>query len=132
MQTGSAIWSVDQYPPKLAERWTRALIEKINRQIQERDISQFEKNATFLKQQIEYTPVAAIKAVFYQLRKSQIKMLILAKGSGESVVETISRSREAEVRSKPKRAVICALGTIAGFVLGVLIALMLVFRRKNQ
>jgi hypothetical protein len=132
MQAGTTTFWIRHLPPKLAERWTRALIEKINRQIQDRDISESEKKVAFLKQQIEYTSIATMQRVFYQLLKSQTIMLMLAKGSGEYALKTISPAREAEVRYKPKRAVICVLGTMAGFLLSVLFVLVQAFARKNQ
>lgn len=132
VKTGFTTLAVEHYSPKIAEQWTTALIEKINRQIQERDISESEKNIAFLKQQIESTSLASMQTVFYQLLESQIKTLMLAKGSREYVFKTISPAREAEVRSKPKRAVICVVGTMAGFMLSVLIALVLAFTRKEK
>lgn len=132
VKTGFTTLSIEHYSPKLAEQWTRALIEKINRMIQERDISESDNNIAFLKQQIESTPVASMQTVFYQLLESQIKTLMLAKGSREYVFKTISPAREAEVRSKPKRAVICVVGTMAGFMLSVLVALVLAFVRKDK
>jgi LPS O-antigen subunit length determinant protein (WzzB/FepE family) len=132
VKTGFTTLSVEHYSPQLAEQWTRALIKKINRQIQERDISESEKNIAFLKQQIESTPVASMQAVFYQLLESQIKTLMLAKSTDQYIFRIVSEARAPEVKSKPQRAVIVIFGGIAGLLFGLIIAVFHAMSVKNH
>lgn len=127
-KTGFTTLSVEHYSPEVTEQWTRALIKRINRMIQARDISESEKNIEFLKQQIETTPVASMQAVFYQLLESQIKTLMLAKSTDQYIFRIISEARTPEVKSKPQRGIIVIFGGVAGFLLGVIIA---VFRAMS-
>jgi uncharacterized protein involved in exopolysaccharide biosynthesis len=131
-ETGFTTISVEYYSPKLAEQWVNALIKKLNKMIQERDIRESEKNIAFLKQQIESTSITSMQSVFYQLLESQTKTLMLAKGSEEYVFRSISKARAPEIKSRPKRAIMCVVGTMSGLMLGILMALVLAFIRKEK
>jgi LPS O-antigen subunit length determinant protein (WzzB/FepE family) len=72
-----------------------------------------------------------MQSVFYDLIEDQTKTLMLAKGSTEYVFKTVSESRVAEEKSKPKRALICILGAILGGVLGCVIALVRGLKEKE-
>jgi LPS O-antigen subunit length determinant protein (WzzB/FepE family) len=100
-----------------------ALLNKINSKLKARDAEEAQKNVTFLKKQIEETPLASMQSVFYDLIEEQTKTLMLAKGSTEYVFRTVSESRVPEQRSKPKRALTCIVGTFLGGFLGVFISL---------
>ncbi|KZZ57506.1 hypothetical protein A3762_09985 [Oleiphilus sp. HI0125] len=114
---------IEYYSPEVAKLWVDALVQKINTQLQARDAVAAEKNVSFLKQQIESTPLASMQSVFYDLIEEQTKTLMLAKGSTEYVFKTVSESRVAEQKSKPKRALICIFGAMLGGLIGCIIAL---------
>ena len=129
--SGFTSLNIEYYSPEVAKIWVDALINKINSKLQARDSKEAEKNVAFLKQQIEQTPLASMQSVFYDLIEDQTKTLMLAKGSTEYVFKTVSESRVAEEKSKPKRALICILGAILGGVLGCVIALVRGLKEKE-
>lgn len=114
---------VDYYSPDYSKRWVDAIVDKINTKLRIRDSNEAEKNIQFLKDQIEQTSVASMHSVFYGLIEEQTKTLMLAKGSSEYVFKTVSEARVAEVKSKPKRAIICLLGATLGCLLGCLVSI---------
>ena len=122
--SGFTSLNIEYYSPEIAKQWADTLVEKINQRLQKQDAEEAQKNVTFLKQQIEETPLASMQSVFYDLIEEQTKTLMLAKGSTEYVFKTISESRVSEERSKPKRALICTLGAMLGGLLGCIIALL--------
>jgi len=119
----------EYYSPEVAKDWADALINKINSKLQARDAKEAEKNVAFLKQQIEQTPLASMQSVFYDLIEEQTKTLMLAKGSTEYVFKTVSESRVSEVKSKPKRALICIVSALSGGLVGSVFALLFGLRK---
>ena len=122
--------NIEYFSPEVAKVWVDALLNKINSKLKARDAEEAQKNITFLKQQIEETPLASMQSVFYDLIEGQTKTLMLAKGSTEYVFKTVSESRVPEQRSRPKRALICIVGAFLGGFLGMFIALVRYFIRK--
>ncbi|KZY68885.1 hypothetical protein A3739_19920 [Oleiphilus sp. HI0067] len=128
--SGFTSLDIEYYSPEVAKVWVDALLNKINSKLKARDAEEAQKNVSFLKQQIEETPLASMQSVFYDLIEDQTKVLMLAKGSTEYVFKTVSESRVSEEKSKPKRALICIFGAMLGGLLGCIIAL--IRGLKNQ
>jgi uncharacterized protein involved in exopolysaccharide biosynthesis len=128
--SGFTSLNIEYYSPEVAKAWVDALVIKINTKLQVRESQEAEKNIAFLKEQIEQTSLASMQSVFYDLIEEQTKTLMLAKGSTEYVLRTVSESRVPEKRSKPGRALICVVGAFLGGFLGVCIALLQYFIRK--
>lgn len=128
--SGFTSLSIEYFSPEVAKVWVDALLNKINSKLKARDAEEAQKNVSFLKQQIEETPLASMQSVFYDLIEEQTKTLMLAKGSTEYVFKTVSESRVPEQRSRPKRALICIVGAFLGVFLGMFLALVRYFIRK--
>ena len=121
--------SITYYSPEIAKVWVDSLVKKINTKLQLRDSKEAEKNVAFLSEQIEQTPLASMQSVFYDLIEEQTKTLMLAKGSTEYVFKTVSESRVSEVKSKPKRALICIVSALSGGLVGSVFALLFGLRK---
>jgi LPS O-antigen subunit length determinant protein (WzzB/FepE family) len=61
-----------------------------------------------------------MREVFYQLIEEQTKSKMLAEASPEYAFVTVSKAMVPEEKSKPKRALVCILGTLLGGMLSVL------------
>ncbi len=127
--TGFVRISIEYYSPRVAQEWVVALVNKINSKLKTRDSANAERNITFLKEQIERTPLASMQTVFYNLIEEQTKTLMLAKGSEEYVFKTVNEARVPEKHAKPKRAIIVVVGVFLGVLLGVMVALLRFFVR---
>ncbi len=122
-KSGLVTVAVDYYSPKRAKQWVDWLVADLNEAMKLRDQTDATRNITYLKAQLEKTPVADMQKVFYQLIEDQTKTLMLTEVNQEYVFKTLDPAVVAEEKAKPKRALIAVLGTLLGGMLGVMIVL---------
>ena len=94
------------------------------------DQQEAQSSIDFLTKKLEQTQLADMQTVFYQLIEEQTKTMMLAEVSPEYVLKTIDPANAPDEKSKPKRALICVLGTLLGGMLSVLIVLIRYFTNK--
>lgn len=131
-ESGMVTISVEHLSPTVAEQWATWLIEDINKVMKERDVAEANRSSEFLNKQIALTNVADIKAILYKLVEEQAKTIMFAEVRDEYVFKTIDPALAPEEKAKPKRALICVLGTMLGGMLGVMFVLIRHFMRKEQ
>ncbi|MCL1090113.1 Wzz/FepE/Etk N-terminal domain-containing protein [Shewanella profunda] len=131
-ETGMVTISVEHLSPTVAQQWITWLIQDINKVMKERDVAEAHRSTEFLNQQIALTNVADIKTVLYKLIEEQAKTIMFAEVRDEYVFKTIDPALAPEEKAKPKRALICVLGTMLGGMLGVMFVLVRHFMRKEQ
>lgn len=131
-ETGMVTLSVEHLSPKVTEQWVTWLIEDINKVMKERDVAEANRSSEFLNKQIALTNVADIKAILYKLVEEQAKIIMFAEVRDEYVFKTIDPALAPEEKAKPKRALICVLGTVLGGMLGVMLILVRHFVRKDE
>ncbi|WP_306462760.1 GNVR domain-containing protein, partial [Klebsiella pneumoniae] len=74
-----------------------------------------------------------IRTVLYKLIEEQAKTIMFAEVRDEYVFKTIDPALAPEEKAKPKRALICVLGTLLGGMLGVAIVLVrFAFRKAGK
>ncbi|MGQ4691782.1 Wzz/FepE/Etk N-terminal domain-containing protein [Aeromonas veronii] len=122
-KSGLVTVAVDYYSPERAKQWVDWLVADLNEAMKLRDQSDATRNITYLKAQLEKTPVADMQTVFYQLIEDQTKTLMLTEVNQEYVFKTLDPAVVAEEKAKPKRALIAVLGTLLGGMLGVMLVL---------
>ena len=57
---------------------------------------------------------------------------MLSQSSPDYVFKVIDAPIAPELKLEPKRAIICIVGTITGFIITLLIVLVLIFRQETQ
>lgn len=130
-ESGMVTISVEHLSPTVAEQWVTWLIQDINKVMKERDVAEANRSSEFLNKQIALTNVADIKAILYKLVEEQAKTIMFAEVRDEYVFKTIDPALAPEEKAKPKRALICVLGTMLGGMLGVMLVLVRHFMRKE-
>jgi uncharacterized protein involved in exopolysaccharide biosynthesis len=130
-ETGMVTVSVEHLSPAIAQQWVNWLVQDINQVMKDRDVAEAQRSSTFLHAQIQQTNVADIRSILYKLVEEQTKTIMFAKVRDEYVFKTIDPALITEVKSKPKRALICVLGTMIGGLLGVMFVLIRPFIRKR-
>ncbi len=130
--TGMVTVSVEHLSPFVAQQWVNWLVEDINKVMKERDVAEANRSREFLNRQIAQTNVADIRSVLFQLIEEQTKTIMFAEVRDEYVFKTIDPALVAEEKAKPKRALICVLGTMLGGMLGVMFVLVRYFIRKED
>lgn len=119
-KTGLVRISVEHYVPSIASSWVETLVKEINRHFQERDVAEAARNIEYLRAKINETSIAEMQSVFYRMVESQMKTLMLAEVSDEYLLKTVIKPVVPEIKSKPKRALICVLGVILGGMLSII------------
>ena len=129
-KTGFVTIAIEYYSPYIANEWLILIKETINEQFQRKDIVESQKNIDYLKSQILTTEVSEMVSVFYKMIETQTKTLMLAKVSDEYLLKTVVPAKVAEQKIKPKRAIVCIIGTLIGAFLGVFVVLIRNFRKE--
>ncbi|QDF75871.1 MULTISPECIES: Wzz/FepE/Etk N-terminal domain-containing protein [Shewanella] len=130
--TGMVTVSVEHLSPAVAQKWVNWLVEDINKVMKERDVAEAIRSSDFLNKQIAQTNVADIRTILYKLIEEQAKTIMFAEVRDEYVFKTIDPALVPEEKAKPKRALICVLGTILGGMLAVMLVLIRHFVRKES
>ncbi|MFB2659182.1 Wzz/FepE/Etk N-terminal domain-containing protein [Shewanella mangrovisoli] len=130
-ESGMVTISVEHLSPTVAQQWVTWLIQDINKVMKDRDVAEAYRSTEFLNKQIALTNVADIKTVLYKLIEEQAKTIMFAEVRDEYVFKTIDPAFAPEEKAKPKRALICVLGTMLGGMLGLMLVLVRHFMRKE-
>ena len=130
--TGLVTVSIEYYSPKIAKEILDSYITAVNAFMQERQITKVSRNIEYLQAQIQKTTIAQMKSIFYAIVESQIKTKMLAEASPDYAFTIISPTMEPVLKSKPSRAVICALITLFGAMVSVLLTLVMHYARKSD
>lgn len=131
-ENGLVTVGVEFLSPILAKQWVEWLILDLNKEMRETDSAEVDRNIEFLQSNLEKTNLANMRTVFYQLIEEQLKTKMLSQAQVEYAFKTIDPAVVAEEKSKPKRALICVLGTLLGGMFGVMLVLILHFIRKKE
>ena len=129
-KNGYLLIFADTYSPYISKQWVELLIVDINKYIMEADVERAEKSLEYLNSQINQTAIPGLKQVVAQLIKKEQQTIMLSQSSPEYIFKVIDRPIVPELKLSPKRAIICIVGTITGFLIAVALALALIFRRQ--
>lgn len=122
--TGLVSVSVEYYSPQIAKKWLDMYIASINEHMQSRQVAKVSNNIEYLEAQIKKTSIAEMREVFYTIIEEQTKEKMVAEASPDYAFVAISPSMVPEEKSKPRRALICILGTLLGGMLSLLVVFM--------
>ena len=130
-KTGLIRISIEHYAPDVAHLWVEALVMEVNQHFQKRDVAEAARNIEYLRAKINETSIAEMQLVFYRMVESQMKTLMLAEVSNEYLLKTVIEPVTPEIKSKPKRSLICILGVALGVVFSIAIVIALHFRKSS-
>jgi uncharacterized protein involved in exopolysaccharide biosynthesis len=130
--TGMVTVSVEHVSPVIAQQWVTWLVQDINKVMKDRDVAEAMRSTEFLNKQIALTNIADIRTILYKLIEEQAKTIMFAEVRDEYVFKTIDPALVQEEKAKPKRALICVLGTMLGGMLGVMLVLVRHFVKKKD
>ncbi|MCX8773886.1 Wzz/FepE/Etk N-terminal domain-containing protein [Vibrio parahaemolyticus] len=131
-ESGLYTVSVKYYSPYIAQQWVQWLVEDINQVMRERAISETSQNLAYLNMQLKKTSVTDMQDTFYKLIEEQTKSLMLAEVQEEFIFKIVDPAVVPELKSEPKRALICLLGALIGGLFGTVIVLIrFVFQQSD-
>ncbi|WP_345882567.1 Wzz/FepE/Etk N-terminal domain-containing protein [Shewanella algae] len=131
-EDGMLTLSIEHQSPYIAKQWVDWLVADINLTMKERDVDEATRSIEFLNKQIELTNIADIRTILYKLVEEQAKTIMFTEVRDEYVFKTIDPALVPEEKAKPKRALVCVLGTVLGGMLGVMLVLLLNFIRSEK
>ena len=123
--------SVEHFSPYIAKQWVEWLIYSINEEMKHRELDEATKTITYLNKQLGQTKISGHQEILYQLIEEQTKTIMFANVRDEYVLKTIDPALSPEIKSGPKRAMLCVLGFLLGGILSVLIVLIRYFSNKD-
>ena len=115
--------AIKHQSPVVAQAWVALIIEAVTDELRGSDVEEARGSIAFLEQQRAQTSLVSLDEVFAQLIEEQTKTIMLANVSKNYVFNVIDPAVVPELKSDPKRALICILGTLLGGMLGILLVL---------
>ena len=120
-KTGFSTLSIKHQSPFIAKQWAELIVNEINSYYREKDKSESEKSVGYLNQQISMTGLSEINLVLAQLLQEETKKLTLIEANQFYVFDYIDPPAVMELKSEPKRAIICIVIGLFGGILSIII-----------
>ena len=121
--TGFIELQVNHYSPTVALEWLELMLQSIETSVREKETVEAEKSIAYLKAESSTNSLISLNQVFAGLIEEQTKKIVLANASEEYVFQIIEPPVAAELKSGPKRALICVLGVLLAGMLSILYVL---------
>jgi uncharacterized protein involved in exopolysaccharide biosynthesis len=121
--------SIEHYSPYVAQEWVNWIINSINQEMKSRDLLEANNSISYLNEQLEKTRISGLQEILYQLIEEQTKTIMFANVREEYVLKTIDPALVPELKSGPKRALVCVLGFILGGLLSTMVVLIRYFSK---
>ena len=129
-KTGFSTLSVKHFSPVIAQKWAVLVIGRLNESLKVEKVAEANAAIAYLVEQSKQTSLVKMDEVFSRLIEDQTQTIMLASVSDNFLFDIIQRPDAPLLKSEPKRALICVLGTLLGGMLSVLMVLLLHFSGK--
>jgi uncharacterized protein involved in exopolysaccharide biosynthesis len=129
-KSGLITLSISWNDPQVAAQWANNLVKQLNEQLRKQAIADSKKRVGYLEQELAKTSLQDMRAVLYNLLESEKQKAMLANVNEDFALEVIDPAVAPEIRDKPKRKLIVALGGVCGGFLGVFAVFFTQFLQK--
>lgn len=119
-KTNMTTVSVDFFSPNIAQQWVTWLIDDLNENIRQQDMSEAQNNMQYLDKQINQTSLADNRTMLFKLIEQQTKTLMLAKVRKQYVFKIIDPAVAPEISNDPNRVLILLSSFFCGLFLSSL------------
>ncbi len=120
-RTGLVTVTVDWYSPQLAAQWANGLVELANDRLRGQAIHTAQSSLEYLDKELGKTNVVEVRQAIYHLTEQQVNNAMLANVQREYAYRFIDRAVPPEMKFRPKRTVMVAVGAALGLFLGVMV-----------
>jgi uncharacterized protein involved in exopolysaccharide biosynthesis len=107
-----------------AAKWANMLVERLNTRMRDRALRDAERNIGYLRQELGKADIVTLKDSVARLLENEMQKLMLARGNDEYSFRVVDRAATPKWRARPKRVPVVILGTAAGGLLAVFLAVM--------
>lgn len=118
--TGLVTLAIEWTDADVAAEWASIIVQRLNSRLRERALAEAEANVVYLQDELTKTNVVTLQQAVGRLLESELQKLMLARGAQEFAFRVIDPAQPPDRRSRPKRALIAVLGTLAGGVLSLI------------
>ena len=122
-KSGFTSLKIKHQSPFIAKQWSELMINQVNTFYRQKDKAESEKAVNYLNQEITTTGLSEVKESIAELIQQQIKKLTLIEANQLYVFEFIDPPAVMELKSEPKRALICILFALFGGMLSIVLVL---------
>jgi uncharacterized protein involved in exopolysaccharide biosynthesis len=130
-KTGLVTMTIKWSGPAEASSWANGLVKLTNEYLRDKSVTEARRNIAYLNDQLAKTSVVELRSAMYSLIEQQVKKEMLARGSDEFALKVLDPARTPERPSSPGVALWVMVGLIAGFVLGLVLAIAAGAMRPN-
>lgn len=125
--------AIDWKEPALASTWANTLVARINMDVRGVERTNAERNLEFLNRELEKTNIIELREAINRLVESEIRKLMLVNVREQYAFKVIDPAFTPGPKGvvRPRRAIVAGLGTAAGALLGLLVALWATFRTSR-
>jgi uncharacterized protein involved in exopolysaccharide biosynthesis len=129
-KSGLITLSISWKDPVIAAQWANYLVKQLNEQLRQKAITDSQKRVGYLEQELAKTTLQDMRAVLYNLLESEKQKAMLANVNEDFALEVIDPAVAPEIREKPNRKLIVALGVVSGGFLGIFAVFFSQFLKK--
>ena len=101
------------------------IIYEINKIYRMEDKKKASLAISYLNKQISLTSLTEIKQALSRLIQNETQKMMLIEANEDYIFKVIDPPIVEEIKSKPKRAIICLMGSLLGLMLAIFIAIIL-------
>ena len=124
--TGLVTVSVEWTDREVAAKWANELIERLNRQIRERDIAESNKSLDYLKKELVSTQIVELQKTIYKLVEVEINKIMIANVREEYAFRIVDKAipPDEDRFFFPRALIVIPIGFVlaCGFALFVVLA----------
>lgn len=131
-ETGFVSLSIKHQSPFIAKEWADLLIHEVNAFYRHKDKLLSEKAVNYLNKQIALTNFSEVKDAISNLLQQETKKLTLIEANEYYVFEYIDPPAVMEIKSEPRRAIICIMFALFGGVIGSLYVVVRYFSYRDE
>ena len=122
-KTGFVTITVKHQSPHISKNWATLVLNEINTFYSNNDKKEAENAINFLNQAMAKSNYSELRELIAEIIQEEIKKLTLIEANKYYVYEVIDPPFVEEKKVEPQRALISILGTILGFITGVILAI---------
>ena len=119
--------TINHQSPHIAKEWLDLIIDKINSSTRLEDQRIAKSSIDYLNEYSKSTNVQSLIQAIANLQEIQLQTLMISSYTEDYVFKTLESPIVPELKSEPKRSIICILITIIGGILSVITALSIHF-----
>lgn len=118
-RTGLVTVDIEWTSADAAASWANIIVDRLNEQMRARALAQAQANVDYLRNALAQTNIVAVQQAVSRLLESEMQKLMVARGTKQFAFRVVDPAAVPKWRSSPKRAVLVALGILAGGLAGL-------------